>query len=102
APYHVTSPVERLDVTGRAAIHEVLERSFAELGRIDVIISNAGYGLFGAADELSDEQVEHIVATNLPGPIQLIRAALPHLRAQGGGRIIQLSSSGGTGAVAAN
>jgi NAD(P)-dependent dehydrogenase (short-subunit alcohol dehydrogenase family) len=94
--------VEVLDVTDTADIHEVLERSFAELGRIDVIISNAGYGLFGAAEELSDEQVEHIVATNLVGPIQLIRAALPHLRAQGGGRIIQISSYGGQVAFAGN
>ncbi len=69
--YPETYHAELLDVTDTAAIHEVLERSFAELGRIDVIISNAGYGLFGAAEELSDEQVEHIVATNLVGPIQL-------------------------------
>src|SRR6266566_491932 len=94
--------VEVLDVTDTAAIHEVLERSFAELGRIDVIISNAGYGLFGAAEELSDEQVEHIVATNLLGPIQLIRAALPHLRVQGGGRVIQISSYGGQVAFPGN
>jgi len=60
-----------------------------------VIISNAGYGLFGAAEEVSDAQVEQIVATNLLAPIQLIRAALPHLRAQGGGRIIQISSYAG-------
>ena len=78
------------------------EHSFSELGRIDVIISNAGYGLFGAAEELSDEQVEHIVATNLLGPIQLIRAVLPYLRAQGGGRIIQISSYGGQVAFPGN
>ena len=53
-----------------------------------------GYGLFGAAEEFTDRQVEHILATNLVGPIQLIRAALPHLRAQGGGRVIQISSYG--------
>ena len=100
--YPETYHAELLDVTDTAAIHEVLERSFAELGRIDVIISNAGYGLFGAAEELSDEQVEHIVATNLLGPIQLIRAALPHLRAQGGGRVIQISSYGGQVAFAGN
>jgi NAD(P)-dependent dehydrogenase (short-subunit alcohol dehydrogenase family) len=94
--------VEELDVTDTAAIRKVVERSFAELGRIDVIISNAGYGLFGAAEELSDEQVEHIVATNLLGPIQLIRAALPHLRAQGSGRVIQISSYGGQVAFAGN
>jgi NAD(P)-dependent dehydrogenase (short-subunit alcohol dehydrogenase family) len=93
---------EVLDVTDTAAIREVVERSFARLGRVDVIISNAGYGLFGAAEELTDKQVEHIVATNLVGSIQLIRAALPHLRTQGGGRIIQISSYGGQVAFAGN
>ena len=60
-----------------------------------MVVCNAGYGLFGAAEDLSDEQVSHIIATNLTGSIQLIRAALPHLRAQGGGRIIQISTYGG-------
>jgi NAD(P)-dependent dehydrogenase (short-subunit alcohol dehydrogenase family) len=86
---------EVLDVTDTAAIHEVVERAFAKFGRIDVIISNAGYGLFGAAEELSDKQINEMIATNLVGSIQLIRAALPHLRAQSGGRIIQISSYGG-------
>jgi NAD(P)-dependent dehydrogenase (short-subunit alcohol dehydrogenase family) len=91
-----------LDMTNTPAIHEVVGRAFAAMGRIDVIISNAGYGLFGAAEELTDAQVEHIVATNLLGPIQLIRAALPHLRAQGGGRVIQVSSYGGQVAFPGN
>ncbi|SER04016.1 Short-chain dehydrogenase [Azotobacter beijerinckii] len=93
---------EVLEVTDTAAIREVVERSFARLGRIDVIIGNAGYGLFGAAEELTDEQIEHIVATNLVGSIQLIRAALPRLRAQGGGRIVQISSYGGQVAFPGN
>jgi NAD(P)-dependent dehydrogenase (short-subunit alcohol dehydrogenase family) len=58
--------------------------------------------LFGAAEELTDEQVEHITATNLLGPIHLIRASLPHLRAQGGGRVIQISSYGGQVAFPGN
>ena len=98
--YPATFRTEVLDVTDTAAIRRAIERSFAQLGRIDVIISNAGYGLLGAAEEVSDAQVEHIVATNLLGPIQLIRAVLPHLRAQGGGRIIQISSYGGQVAFA--
>jgi len=93
---------EVLDMIDTAAIRDLVERSFAQHGRIDVIISNAGYGLFGAAEELTDEQVEHIVATNLVGPIHLIRAALPHLRAQGGGRVIQISSYGGQVAFPGN
>jgi NAD(P)-dependent dehydrogenase (short-subunit alcohol dehydrogenase family) len=94
--------VEVLDVTDTAAMRKVVERSFAELGRIDVIVSNAGYGLFGAAEELSDEQLNRIIATNLVAPIQLIRVVLPYLRAQGGGRIIQTSSYGGQVAFPGN
>jgi NAD(P)-dependent dehydrogenase (short-subunit alcohol dehydrogenase family) len=71
---------ELLDVTETQAVHEVVDRSFAKAGRIDVIVSNAGYGLFGAAEKLTDAQVDHMVATNLVGSIQLIRSALPHLR----------------------
>jgi NAD(P)-dependent dehydrogenase (short-subunit alcohol dehydrogenase family) len=84
-----------LDLTDTPAIRQVVDAAFAELGRIDVIVSNAAYGLFGAAEEVTDEQVRHQVDTNLIGSIQLIRAALPHLRAQGGGRLMPVSSAGG-------
>ena len=88
----------RLDVTDVPAIKAVVGRAFTGLGRVDVVVSNAGYGLFGAAEELTDDQIDHVIATNLTGSIQVIRAALPHLRAQGGGRIIQLSTYGGQAA----
>jgi len=97
-----TFQAELLEVTDAKAVREVVDRSFADVGRIDAIVSNAGYGLFGAAEELSDEQVERILDTNLLGSIALIRAALPHLRAQGGGRIIQISSYGGQVAYPGN
>lgn len=84
-----------LDVTDRAQVVRVVDESFAAAGRIDVIVNNAGYGLFGAAEELTDTQIDDIIATNLTGSIDVVRAALPHLRRQGGGRIIQLSSYGG-------
>jgi NAD(P)-dependent dehydrogenase (short-subunit alcohol dehydrogenase family) len=100
--YPETFRAEVLDVTDTPAIREVIERTFARLGRIDVIVSNAGYGLFGAAEELNDKQIDQMIATNLVGSIQLIRAALPHLRAQGGGRIIQISSYGGQVAFPGN
>ena len=93
---------ELLDVTDVAAVRDVVDRSFGSLGRIDVVVSNAGYGLFGAAEELSDEQISRIIATNLTGSVQLIRACLPHLRAQGGGRIIQMSTYGGQVAFPGN
>ncbi|MEK6346284.1 MAG: SDR family oxidoreductase [Burkholderia sp.] len=87
-----------LDLTDTPAIRGVVDRAFAQFGRIDVVVSNAGYGLFGAAEELTDAQIRHQIDTNLIGSIQTVRAALPHLRAQGGGRIIQLSSVGGQAA----
>ncbi|MFF0142815.1 SDR family oxidoreductase [Streptomyces sp. NPDC005227] len=99
--YPDTFRVENLDVTDTAAIRTVVDAAFAA-GRVDVVVSNAGYGLFGAAEEISDTQVDHIIATNLTGSITLIRAALPHLRAQGGGRIIQLSTYGGQVAFPGN
>jgi NAD(P)-dependent dehydrogenase (short-subunit alcohol dehydrogenase family) len=89
-----------LDVTDVPAIKAVVRKAFADLGTIDVVVNNAGYGLFGAAEELTDDQIDHIIATNLTGSIQVIRAALPHLRAQGSGRIIQISTFGGLAAFA--
>jgi NAD(P)-dependent dehydrogenase (short-subunit alcohol dehydrogenase family) len=87
--------IAQLDVTNTARIREVVDRAFTELGRIDVIVNNAGYGLFGAAEGLSDDQILNQINTNLVGPIQLTRHALPHLRAQGGGRILAISTYGG-------
>jgi NAD(P)-dependent dehydrogenase (short-subunit alcohol dehydrogenase family) len=87
--------VATLDLTDTAAIRSVIDTAFGAMGRMDVIVSNAGYGLFGAGEEVTDEQIRHQIETNLIGSIQLIRAALPRLRAQGGGRILQVSSEGG-------
>jgi NAD(P)-dependent dehydrogenase (short-subunit alcohol dehydrogenase family) len=86
--------VHTLDVTDTAALRAVVDAAFAEL-RIDVVVSNAGFGVFGAAEDLSDAQVEAMLATNLTASIQLARAAVPHLRAQGGGALVQMSSMGG-------
>ena len=94
--------VEVLDVRDTEALRSAVGRTVADLGRIDVVISNAGYGVFGAAEELSDEQVDAILATNLTAGIHLIRAVLPHMRAAGGGRVIQLSSYGGQVAFPGN
>ena len=84
-----------LELSDTAALRETVAHAFDRLGRIDILVGNAGYGLFGAAEELTDAQIDHLLAVNLVGAIQLIRAALPRLRAQGGGRILQVSSEGG-------
>lgn len=87
--------ITSMDVTDTASIRRSVDDAFAALGRIDVIVNNAGYGLFGTAEEVTDEQIRHVLDTNLIGSIQVIRAAIPKLRAQGGGRIVQVSSEGG-------
>jgi NAD(P)-dependent dehydrogenase (short-subunit alcohol dehydrogenase family) len=87
--------VRLLDVTDTAQMRRVVAEAFADLGRVDVVVSNAGFGVFGAAEDLTDEQVEAMIATNLTASIQLARAVVPYLRDQGGGRLLQLSSMGG-------
>ncbi|MEU3983463.1 SDR family oxidoreductase [Streptomyces sp. NPDC026672] len=87
--------IVRLDVTDPAEVRRAVDESFKALGTIDVIVNNAGYGVFAAAEEASEEQIRRVIDTNLLGSIHVIRAALPHLRAQGGGRVIQVSTAGG-------
>ncbi len=83
------------DMTDTPALRREIDTAFRTLGTIERVVSNAGYGLFGAAEEVSDTQIERQIATNLTGSMQLVRAVLPWLRAQGGGRIVQVSSEGG-------
>ena len=84
----------QVDITRTHDLRRATERAFTELGHIDVVFSNAGSGAFGAAEELDDSVIEQQIALNMVAPIQLIRASLPRLRAQGGGRIIQMSTMG--------
>jgi len=84
-----------VDLTETDRMRRAVDAAFADLGRIDVVVSNAAYGLFGAVEEVSDAQIERQIATNLTASIRLLRACLPHLRRQGGGRIVQVSSEGG-------
>ena len=102
AKYPLTFDCRILDVTDVPAVHATVDDAFQQHSKIDVIVSNAGYGLFGAAEELTDDEVNHIIATNLTGSIALIRSALPYLRRQESGNIIQISSYGGQVAFAAN
>ncbi len=67
--YPDTFDCEILDVTDVPAVHKTVDDAFARHGKIDVVVSNAGYGLFGAAEELSDEEIDRIIATDLTGSI---------------------------------
>ncbi|MGV9294751.1 SDR family oxidoreductase [Amycolatopsis sp. NPDC003676] len=87
--------VRALDVTDTPRVRAVVEEAFAAHGRIDVVVSNAGYGVFATAEDLTDAQIDQMIATNLTGSIQLARAVVPRLRAQDGGLLMQMSSMGG-------
>jgi NAD(P)-dependent dehydrogenase (short-subunit alcohol dehydrogenase family) len=94
--------VEELDVTRKEDVERTIAQNLAAHGRIDVVVNNAGYGLIGAAEEMTNEQVQDQIATLLLAPIQITRAFLTPMREQGGGRIIQISSFGGQVAFPAN
>ncbi|WP_242596617.1 SDR family oxidoreductase [Enterococcus plantarum] len=102
AQYPETFDREFLDVTDATGIKTLVDKVYEKYGAIDVLVNNAGYGLFGAAEELTDQDVAKIIATNLTGSIQMIRAVTPFMREQQAGRIIQLSSYGGQVAFAGN
>ena len=87
--------VELLDVTDSAAVATTVGRVLAEHGHIDVVVNNAGYTIVGAAEELTDAELDHQLATLLHAPLQITRAFLGPMREHGVGRIIQVSSLGG-------
>lgn len=85
----------RLDVTDRASIRAAVESAIAAFGHIDVLVNNAGHGLIGAVEELSDEQTRSVLETNVFGVFAVTRAVLPHMRERRQGHIVQMSSVGG-------
>jgi NAD(P)-dependent dehydrogenase (short-subunit alcohol dehydrogenase family) len=89
---------QRLDVTDRDAAFAAVQEAHERFGRLDVIVNNAGYGQFGMLEELTEAELREQVETNLFGAIWVTQAALPFLRAQGSGHILQVSSIGGISA----
>ncbi len=84
-----------LDVTDRAADFAAVKQAHDHFGRLDVVVNNAGYGQFGFVEELSEQDARDQIETNVFGALWVTQAALPYLRAQRSGHIIQVSSIGG-------
>jgi len=82
----------QLDVTDRGASFAAINKAKEHFGRLDVVINNAGYGLFGAIEETSEQEARAQIEANVFGLLWVTQAALPIMRAQGQGHIIQLSS----------
>src|SRR5580692_1514268 len=88
-----------LDVGDKGAVDASVKQAHQRFGRIDVAINNAGYGLFGAIEEVSEQEARAQIETNLFGALWVTQAVLPIMRAQHSGHIIQISSVGGIFAV---
>ena len=83
-----------VDIADGTAAEAAIKQAF-EAGRIDVIVNNAGYGLLGATEKATDAELAHIFAVDVFAPFRIIRTALPYLRAQGSGHIVNITSVAG-------
>jgi NAD(P)-dependent dehydrogenase (short-subunit alcohol dehydrogenase family) len=90
-------PIE-LDVTDRAAGQAAVRQAHDAFGRLDVVVNNAGYGHFGTVEELTEQELRDQIETNLFGAVWITQAAIPLLREQGSGHVVQITSVGGVGA----
>jgi NAD(P)-dependent dehydrogenase (short-subunit alcohol dehydrogenase family) len=87
-----------LDVTDRDADFAAVKRAHERFGRLDIVVNNAGYGHFGMVEEVTEAEIRAQLETNVLGALWVTQAALPYLRAQGSGHILQVSSIGGISA----
>lgn len=92
---HPRVTVLPLDVSDQASVDGAVAETLAQFGRIDAVVNNAGYGLFGPFETATDEQIRRQFATNVDGVFAVTRAVLPAMRAQGSGAIVNVASLGG-------
>ena len=93
AQFPETCHAMAFDVTDFSNSAALFQEAVGAFGRVDVLVNNAGYGLIGSIEESSQEQIERNFAVNFFGPLELIRVALPHFRAQKGGHVVNMSAA---------
>lgn len=84
-----------LDVTQKNSVNQAIALTLQQFGRIDTLVNNAGYSMLGALEEISEEQTQQVFDVNVFGALRVIRGVVPHMRKQGSGRIINISSIAG-------
>ena len=94
-----TTLVIRTDMSRPEEVRAMVEKTVERFGRIDVLVNNAAVGMYSAVSDMKPEQFEHLVRTNWLAPVYAIQAVVPHMRRQGGGQIINISSVAGTVAL---
>src|SRR6476659_8715707 len=90
--FHPDLLVVTMDVTNESEVNEAVKKAIDHFGRIDILVNNAGYGFMGAIEEATNEEVKRQYDTNVFGVLNVIRAALPFMRKQRSGHIINTSS----------
>jgi NAD(P)-dependent dehydrogenase (short-subunit alcohol dehydrogenase family) len=92
---HRAAAALRVDVTDSDQVRAAIEEAIDRFGHLDVVVNNAGYGHFGAIEELTEEELRRQFEVNLFGVLNVTRAALPQMRAQRAGHLVQMSSLNG-------
>src|SRR5580692_3975655 len=95
AQYPQTAKAIALDVTNAGQVDSVVAQAIEKFGRVDVLVNNAGYGVAGAIEEVSEDEFMPMFETNVFGLLKVTKAFLPHLRKQRSGHILNISSIGG-------
>ena len=98
-PSHPRMAVHHLDVRDRSAAAGAVQAAVKTFGRLDVLVNSAGFGLIGAVEEVSEDEARAVIDTDLLGPLWLSQAAIPVMRDQGTGHIVQVSTVGAVGTM---